>query len=162
MTSVNKKILHIVNGEFFSGAEKVQHIIGKRLSENGYEIMFATLFDGDFEKICKGNKYKIMHFKMQSKFDILVAFKIARFIKKHNYKLIHVHTVRTLIIGLIASCICGIPIIEHVHSPVQRESKNIFKNFFNFLISRILQLFVNKIICVSNSLKFNLINTGVA
>ena len=33
MTTVNKKILHIVNGEFFAGAEKVQHIIGTHSKE---------------------------------------------------------------------------------------------------------------------------------
>ena len=161
MTTVNKKILHIVNGEFFAGAEKVQHIIGTYFSDKNYDILFATLFDGEFEKVCQGNRYKIKHFHMRSKFDLLVGIKIGKLVQKEKYQIIHVHTVRSSIIGLIASLVSGVPIIEHVHSPALRESDKKIKNIFNYLLSRVIKLFVRKVICVSNSLRLGLISAGM-
>ena len=36
------KILHIINGEFFSGAERVQDVLALSLPDYGYEVGFVS------------------------------------------------------------------------------------------------------------------------
>jgi hypothetical protein len=42
------KVLHIINGEHFSGAERVQQGLGKRLNEFGFQADFVRLKAGKF------------------------------------------------------------------------------------------------------------------
>ena len=48
-TTVNMiDVLHIINGEHFSGAERVQQNLGLRLEQFGYKSHFACLKPGKF------------------------------------------------------------------------------------------------------------------
>ena len=37
------KVLHVINGEHFSGAERVQQLLGKRLPQFGFAAEFACV-----------------------------------------------------------------------------------------------------------------------
>ena len=42
------KVAHVINGEFFSGAERVQDLLGKCLPQFGYDVNFVCLKPGQF------------------------------------------------------------------------------------------------------------------
>ena len=40
---LRRRVLHVINGEHYSGAERVQDLLGLRLPEFGYEIAYACI-----------------------------------------------------------------------------------------------------------------------
>ena len=148
-----KHILHIINGDFFSGAERVQDILALKLPEFGYDIFFACLKPGMFKQFCLSNKERIHSFKMVTKFDLRQSIKIARFAATHDCRLIHSHTPRAALIGRLTAAISGLPMIHHVHSPTHTCTENQWKNMINPFIENLSIKKNKKIIAVSASIQ---------
>ena len=72
-----KKILHIINGEFYSGAERVQDLIASRLPHLGYDILLACIKPGLFKEHCRCDINQVYEFPMRSKFDLYHGYKIS-------------------------------------------------------------------------------------
>ena len=47
-TNQTRRVLHVINGEHFSGAERVQDLLALSLPEFGYEVGFACVKPGKF------------------------------------------------------------------------------------------------------------------
>ena len=63
-------VLHVINGEHFSGAERVQQLLGERLPEFGVRAEFACLKPGKFPTHCGLASDRIHLHPMQSRFDL--------------------------------------------------------------------------------------------
>ncbi len=48
MDTPGTPILHLVNGEYYAGAERVQDLLALQLPDLGFEVEFACLKDGIF------------------------------------------------------------------------------------------------------------------
>lgn len=147
------KVLHLINGEHFSGAERVQDLLAMQLPRFGYEVGFACLKPGKFPKVRQSKEEaELFDVAMSSKFDWRAIRKIARTVGEANYEIIHAHTPRSLLIGRMVAMRTKCPLIYHVHSPVGRDSERKFHNFINTMLEKWSLKRVNKMICVSNSL----------
>lgn len=156
-----KNILHLINGEFFSGAERVQDLLACNLPALGYEIYFACLKPKLFIENCQSRKDRIFNFPMNSRFDFFQSLKIARFARKYNCRLIHTHTPRAALIGSLTSIITGLPLVHHVHSPTLLCTENYWRNRINSLMEQIAFHKTQKIIAVSKSLGKYLTSMGL-
>lgn len=146
------KVLHLINGEHFSGAERVQDLLGMAMPQFGYEVGFACVKPDKFPNVRNSVGCEIFETKMKSKFDFWCASRVAKVARENNFRLLHAHTPRTLLIGQLAARKLGCPLVYHVHSPVGRDSDRGFVNKINTMMEAWSLKKVDRLICVSNSL----------
>ncbi len=154
------KILHIINGEFYAGAERVQDLLAARLPPLGYEIGFATLKDGAFAVKRSTPSAPLIHMPMSSRFDLSIGQRLANLIKRGNYQAIHTHTPRSALAGYLAAQVTGLPVIHHVHSPAAQDTTDRIKNFINARVDHFCARRATKLIAVSSSLQQQLLKAG--
>jgi glycosyltransferase involved in cell wall biosynthesis len=162
------RVLHVVNGEHFSGAERVQSHLGRCLPAQGVTADFACVKPGRFADMLDsrcdlptgenwGRGYRV---KMRGRWDFVQSKRLADIVRKENYAILHAHTPRTAMLASAASRITGVPWVYHVHSPAARDSARPISNRINAWIERRSLANCAHIVCVSNSLREELIRTG--
>jgi glycosyltransferase involved in cell wall biosynthesis len=156
------KVLHIINGEHYSGAERVQDLLAQKLPLYEIDAYLACIKPNYFPERCMCDKNKLLEYPMKSRLDISQAFSIKKYIKSNNVKLIHTHTPRTAIIGYIVSKMAGIPLVHHVHSPTSRDTENSRRNTYNTIAENFVIRRAQRVIAVSDSLRKYLLNMGIS
>ena len=146
------KVLHLINGEHFSGAERVQDLLAMAMPRFGYEVGFACVKPEKFPEVRESQDCELFETKMNSKFDVFCANRVAKVFRDHDYQVLHAHTPRTLLIARLASRKLNCPLVYHVHSPVGRDSDRGFINKLNLAMESWSLKGVDRMICVSNSL----------
>lgn len=156
-----KKILHIINGEFFAGAERVQDLLAIKLPNYGYECGFVCLKNGVFNRSRKSS-VPLDVVPMRSKFDISIVNRIADIVVQGGYAAVHTHTPRSALIGRFVALKAGVPFFHHVHSPAGRDTESGLRNLLNSALERLFIFSASKrLIPVSHSLKTYLCEKGV-
>lgn len=155
-----QKALHLINGEHFSGAERVQDLLALAIPSFGYEVGFACVKPDKFPKVRQSIEAELFETPMKSKFDIWCAGRIATLFRNHQYSILHAHTPRTLMLGALAARRLGCPLVYHVHSPVGRDSERGWANWINTRIESWSLSCVDRMICVSNSLSKYMVELG--
>lgn len=159
-TPLKAKILHVVNGEHYSGAERVQDLLGNRLPGLGYEVSFACVKPKLFPEKRKHKQVAIYETPMRNRVDLFAAAKIGDLIREHEFKMVHAHTPRSALVGAMAAKKWGVPFVFHVHSPTSRDSTRKVINWFNQRVENWSIRNAAKIITVSNSLKEHMVELG--
>ena len=159
------RVLHVVNGEHFSGAERVQSHLGRCLPQYGVAADFACVKPGRFAEVLEqqtDNWGTCHRLPMSRRFDIQPAWRIRDLVQHHGYQLLHAHTPRTAMITAIASRLAGIPWVYHVHSPALRDSTRVWANRVNgWIESRSLKSCAH-LLTVSGSLRQDCIDRGIS
>ena len=145
------KVLHLINGEHFSGAERVQDLLAMAMPKFGYEVGFACVKPEKFPNV-RESKGELFETRMKSKFDVWCGGRVAKVFRDNDYQIIHAHTPRTLMIGRLAARKLNCPLIYHVHSPVGRDSERGLANMLNTKLETWSLAGVDRMICVPNSL----------
>lgn len=145
------RVLHLINGEHFSGAERVQDLLATALPKFGYEVGFVCLKPKKFPEV-RTSDTQLFNLDMRSKFDFGCYKHVVDLARKNDYQILHAHTPRTLMVGSMAAKKLGCPLVYHVHSPVGRDSCRGFVNRLNTWMEKFSLRRVDRMICVSNSL----------
>lgn len=154
-----RKVLHLINGEHFAGAERVQDLLAMSLPQFGYAADFACLKPGKFKEV-RNSDTELFELTMRNSFDLFVAREVTNILKSNDYSMLHAHTPRTLMIGSLVARRLNIPFVYHVHSPVGRDSTRGLRNKINTWVeTRCLQM-VDAMICVSGSLRGYMLGIG--
>lgn len=153
-------VLHLVNGEFYAGAERVQDLLALRLPEFGYSIGFVCLKEGIFPENRLASEVPLKTFAMRSSVDLRWVPRLAKLIREDGYRLIHTHTVRGALLGQLASAMSGVPMVHHVHSPTDEDTENRFRNLRNSLVEKASLGRARKLLPVSSSLCDYLLDRG--
>lgn len=151
--------MHVINGEFFSGAERVQDVLALRLPDYGYEVGFSCVKPAKFST-CRNSTVPLFEMPMQSKLDLAPAWGIARIVKQDGYALLHTHTPRAALVGRVAAWLAGVPLVHHVHSPTTRDTESTWRNRKNAIMERLSLIGVAQLIPVSKSLETYLKKQG--
>lgn len=133
----HSRVLHIINGESYAGAERVQDLLALCLPEFGYDVEFACLKDGKFAQARRSQSTPLVTTPMRSRFDLRAARALARRVRAGNVDIIHTHTPRSAMIGRIVSALTGVPLVHHIHSPTVRDSTHRVSNWVNALVERL-------------------------
>ena len=115
------RVLHLINGEHYAGAERVQDLLGQRLTEFGFEVGYACVKPDKFGPRRKSQHSSLYETPMGRRYDLRAAAAVARIVRKQGYKLIHTHTPRTALVGSLASRLCRVPMVHHVHGQTLTE-----------------------------------------
>lgn len=158
----NAKVLHLINGEHFSGAERVQQLLGKHLNGLGYDALFACLKPKNFPQQAAIRSYQITEFPMRGKLDLSVVRGVKALAAETQACLLHAHTPRTALVTSIAARQLSLPWVYHVHSPTARDSTRRFSNILNAMTENFAIRNCDRLITVSRSLRRDLLRRGIA
>jgi glycosyltransferase involved in cell wall biosynthesis len=154
--------LHVINGEYYAGAERVQDLLALQLPNFGFEPGFACVKLDLFDEMRESHATPLTNVPMWSRFDLRAAWKIAELVRREQYQILHAHTVRTALVTAIASRLTGVPMVYHAHSPAACDTTHRWRNRFNSLVERISVGHAARIIAVSQAIAEYLVGEGVA
>ncbi len=155
-------VLHVINGEHFSGAERVQQLLGKRLGAFGIDARFACVKPDRFPELCGLSKKQIVETPMRGRLDLTVISKLTKYVRENFVTLLHAHTPRTAMITSLVALRTRLPWVYHVHSPTSRDSTHGLVNRVNSWIERYSIFNCDCLITVSASLAKEMLRLGVA
>ena len=155
-------VLHLINGEHYSGAERVQDLLALRLPEFGYQVGFCCLKPDRFSEARAAKEAPLYELGMRHRFDLLRTAEIARIATEGKYELLHAHTPRSVLLGMMASRKTGIPLVYHVHSPTSRDSTRRVRNWVNQQVERLAMRHAVQLITVSHSLADHVASLGIS
>lgn len=146
------RILHLINGEYYAGAERVQDLLALRLPEYGFEVGFACLKPLKFPAARLSRSAALHLLPMRGRFDLSCGMKLMRLVREQGYALVHSHSPRGAMVGRVGCALAGVPMIHHVHSPTARDSESEWRNRFNSWIQSASLGRAERLIAVSSSL----------
>lgn len=156
------RVLHVINGEHYAGAERVQDLLAAGLGEFGVEVGLACLKPGQFAEKRQARLAPLYEVPMQSRFDFRPVWQLTQIVREHGYRLLHAHTPRTLLVATAVSLLTRVPVVYHVHSPASRDTTHRWRNLLNALIERVCLVLASALITVSGSLKRHVRSQGIS
>jgi glycosyltransferase involved in cell wall biosynthesis len=156
------KVLHLINGEFYAGAERVQDLLALQLAACGFAVSFACLKDGVFAERRRAQQAPLYRFPMQSRLDLSQCMRLARLVQAQGFRLLHTHTPRTALIGRLVALFARVPFVHHVHSPAESDTEQGWRNLRNGLVEKFSLRGARRLIAVSASLERGLKERGFA
>ncbi|MGW8257408.1 MAG: glycosyltransferase [Thermoguttaceae bacterium] len=154
------RVLHVINGEHYAGAERVQDLLAQSLPKCGYEVGFVCVKPRQFADLRHSQNTPLYELPMRSRLSLGVALKIAAIVRDGQYALIHCHTVRTAMVGALAARLAKVPMVYHVHSPAARNTARPWLNRLNNTVERLSLRPANRLIAVSKSLAREMTEQG--
>ena len=152
-------VLHLINGEHYSGAERVQDLLGLSLPDLGFDVAFACLKPGMFPAERQSNN-ELFEMTMRSKVDFKTIRKLRQLVVERQFRILHAHTPRTLMAGSLIKRSTGCPLVYHVHSPVGHDSTRSWANRINSVVENWSARQVDHFICVSDSIRDYMLSVG--
>ena len=156
------QVLHLVNGEHYSGAERVQDLLARQLPQFGCEVGFACVKPRRFPEARESQDTPLVEMPMRGRFDLRVVWRIVALVRENGYELVHAHTPRTALVGRLAARRADVPFVYHVHSPAGRDSTRRLLNWINATVEWAAVRDADRLIAVSPSLREYMIGRGVA
>ena len=156
------RVLHLINGEHYAGAERVQDLLALRLPEFGVDPELACLKPGRFPILRRSQATPLHEMPMQSRWDLRPARKLAQLLRDEGFDVLHTHTPRAALIGQIASRLSGVPMIHHVHGQTATEVR---RRWWSGLMARVERMSIARaaaVIAVSRSAARYMAAHGVA
>lgn len=157
-----RRVLHVINGDLYAGAERVQDHLALQLPAFGYECGFVALKDGAFaaNRLSTGTPLEVI--PMRSRIDMRGVSAIRQRIRA-GIEIVHTHTTRTALVGGLAARLAGVPWVHHVHSPTERDTESAVRNAVNGMVEKFLILKrADRLVAVSRSLEDYLVSHGSA
>jgi glycosyltransferase involved in cell wall biosynthesis len=160
MTSA--RVLHLINGEFYAGAERVQDLLAQKLGDFGFDVEFACLKSGVFDARRQSRQARVHHLPMRYRGDLSPGYRLARMVRENRIGLLHTHTPRSALLGTLVSRLTGVPMVHHVHSPAENDTEHALRNARNAVVERWSLRGARRLIAVSSSLERHLCDRGYA
>jgi len=160
--SIDLNTLHLINGEHFAGAERVQQLLGRCLPKFGVGAHFVCLKPGKFPELCGLAPGQVCSIGMSSRFDLRIVRRIADYAEEIHAEVLHAHTPRTALIASLVAKQCKLPWVYHVHSPTARDSTRAWINRVNNWVEAYSLRNADHIITVSKSLRREMLSRGHA
>lgn len=155
------RVLHLINGDDYSGAERVQDLLALRLREFGFDVGIACTKPGRFAEARQAQDVPLIELPMRSRFDVRPIFALAKRIRSDGYDLLHTHSARTALIGRPAAALAGVPLVHHMHCQTSTEVSRRWLSRINAIIERLSLYRVAGVIAVSPTIKNDLLRRGI-
>jgi glycosyltransferase involved in cell wall biosynthesis len=153
------KVMHVINGEHFSGAERVQDLLALQLGRFGVDVGFTCIKPVRFPTMRQSDVPLLRH-PMRFRWDLAPALRLAGAIRREGYQLLHAHTPRSALVARIAAGLTGTPLVYHAHSPTSRDSTHGLRNRLNAWTERLSLIGAAELIAVSESIGRHLLDCG--
>lgn len=155
------RVLHVINGEDYAGAERVQDTLGLLLPDFGYDVGFACLKPGRFAHARQARRAPVYQVPMRNKFDRSPVRRLTQLVQDEGYEIVHTHTPRTALIGAAVARRTGRPLVHHIHCQTAVEvGRRRLQDCLNLLLERWATHRAANVIAVSPSLYRYLLRRG--
>ncbi len=155
------RVLQLINGEHYAGAERVQDRLALCLPDEGIQVAFACLKPGSFEAMRQSVNTPLVEIPMRGRADIRAAWRVASLVRRRGIHVVHTHGARALMVGCMAAGLTGVPIAHHVHGNTSSEVCGRRFTRLNALTERLLLSKTHRVIAVSPSVAAYLRTVGV-
>jgi phosphatidylinositol alpha-mannosyltransferase len=155
------RVLQLVNGEHYAGAERVQEMLLRYLDPHLFEPSCVALINGAFVRKAQALGLPVTLLPMKHRADVKVIRELAHFLRANHIDLVHTHGVRTNVVGRAAARLAGIPVVTHVHSHPRFDTDRSWKNLFNEALDRATRRWTARFLCVSQYLYERFRHEGV-
>lgn len=119
------KVLHIIGGGEFGGAEQHLLTLIKKIDRSEFDIHIACLFAEPLAALIAKEGFPAHIFPMQSKLDPKPVGKLASLIKREGFHIVHTHGVRANLMGRLAAKRAGVThLVTTVHSALAFDYKS--------------------------------------
>ncbi len=156
------RVLHVINGEDYSGAERVQDQLALSLGTWGYQVGFACLVPGQFAAVRQSQQAPLYETPMHSRFDLRPITQLAKLIRREGFALVHTHSVRAALVGRPAAALAGVPVIHHMHCQTSTEVQRVWSSQFQAVLERVALIGAAGIVAVSETQREYLLRSGYA
>jgi glycosyltransferase involved in cell wall biosynthesis len=154
------RVLHVINGQYYAGAERVQDLLARNLPACGFSVGFAAVKLDLFDDLRQWRDAPLFEVPMLSRFDLRAAVRVAEIVRQGGYRLLHGHTVRTALVGRIAAAMSGVPLVYHAHSPASHDSTRRWMDRLNGWIERWCLGGAARVIAVSQAMAEHVADEG--
>ena len=156
------RVLHVINGEHYAGAERVQDYLALRLPAYGFDVEFACVKPGRFEAIRQARQAVLHDVPMRGRCDLRPVRRIDQTDSQPACAIVHTHSPRTALVGGLAATLTGVPLVHHAHSPASNDSTRRWLNRINAVIERVSLHGVSRVIAVSDAIGRHVAGKGFA
>jgi glycosyltransferase involved in cell wall biosynthesis len=154
------RVLHVINGEDYSGAERVQDRLALRLPECGFDVSFACVRPNRFAQAREAQQAPLFELGMRSRGDLSPIFRMSRLIRQEKFALVHTHGARAALVGRPAAMLAGVPMVHHVHCQTSTEVRRQWLSRISGLVERVSIHRAAGVIAVSSTLRAYLLEQG--
>ena len=156
------RVLHIIGGGEFGGAER--HILNlcASLDPRKAAITVVCLFEEPFARMAKETGVNVLVVPMRHKLDLGTLTRLTDVIKRNRPDLVHTHGVRANLLGRLAAKMAGVnKIVTTVHSLLVRDYPDFWSRLANSWTERLTRGLTDHFIAVSQGLKNALVEDGM-
>ena len=156
-------ILHLRDSSGIFGAERVILTLGNNIDRDRFDLKLLCMrrSDGRSEKLINFARdlgIEVHTVDMNGRIDAVAVGKIRNFLKRNGIRIIHSHDFKSDFYSVISSAGLGIRRVATAHGST-RDS--IMKKIYLFWDEKILYRMFNRIVAVSEDLRFFLVSRGV-
>lgn len=156
------KILHIIGGGEYGGAEEHLLTLFRHLDSSTFELHAACLFREPLAPLIVAEGFPAHVFPMQNKFDIKPVGDIASLIRAEGFHIIHTHGVRANLIGRLAAGRAGTKnVVTTVHSVLSFDYSRRLDRWVNRLCEEWTRGKTARFIAISGMLARQLKSEGI-
>lgn len=156
------KILHVIGGGEFGGAE--QHILSlmKQYNDHGIDATVVTFYDAIFAQKLREAGHSVIALQQYGRFDLRILTALIRLLNEMKPDLIHTHGVRAnFYVRLAAKQTSVRRIVTTVHSILRLDYPKTIPYIIAYLMERTTQSLTSHFIAVSDGIKEQLLATGI-
>lgn len=158
----SRRVLHVINGEHYAGAERVQDLLALTLPRQGFEVDFACVKPLRFAKLRRSLSSPIYDVEMRSRLDLSPVQRLVSIIRERGHVIVHTHTPRAALVGCLAAAWTGVPVVHHLHSPTLCDTTHRWRNMLNTATERMAISGAAAVVAVSASVAEYARHIGVA
>lgn len=156
------KVLHVIGGGEFGGAERHVVTLLRFLDRTIIDARLACLFSAPLAREAKGAGIITEVFAMRGKFDFRQIPGIASYLKREQIDIVHTHGVRANLIGRLAARIAGTPqVVTTIHSVLALDYTQRIDRWINQFCERATRRLTERFVAVSRGLAGELTAAGL-
>ena len=145
-------VLHLLNGEQYSGLERmVDHLVAAAPTQ-GFRLVLALLKPDRMRQRMSAKGGEVHEVPMRSRVDLSGTGRITAIATAAGCRLIHSHTVRSALVARRIRRATGLPWVHHVHSPALHESMRVGMNLASYLAEAVVMRQADRVLTVSQAL----------
>ena len=147
------RVLHVVNGEHYSGMPSGFRTCWRRgFRSMAFRWAWRASNPVCFPSYAARTGAVLYCTPMHGRWDLRPAWQLARLVRREGYRVLHAHTPRTALVGGLASRLAGIPLVYHLHSPALSDSTHPWRNRCRAMAERAGLLGAAAVVAVSEGL----------
>jgi glycosyltransferase involved in cell wall biosynthesis len=132
------RVLHVISGQYYAGAERVQDLLAQHLPAAHCDVGFACVSADQFPSKRQCQQVPLARTAMRYPWISKAVEQIVRMIKDDAYDLVHSHTPRSAWAAVRAAKIAGCPFVHTMHDVSLGQPQNLTRRVFGaYTISRL-------------------------